>query len=259
MMHKIPIVIIGACLLCSCAFHSGVMTADLPTDFNQEIKKRAKGKAATVHVLGIGGLDHKHLVADAKKNMYSNYPLKDGEAYANLVVDYRFFPYLLVLVREVYVTADVVEDPKIQSDSLQAYFEPPLNEKGLRILSKDGIWVKANDEVLVKKGNETDRARVEKVLGKKKVICFSSLFGQKKYGLRQFFFIDKNLRFDGVDYHVGQSVPLKKDGSFVFCEIIGLNPKFVLLKRGNEISVSHFKDISQPLPEEISKGDVTQP
>ena len=229
-LRKTVLAIIIITSFTSCAFHSGVMTANLPTDFDQEIVGRAEGRASTVHVFLIGGLDHKYLVTDAKKNLYANYPLKKGESYANLVVDYRFFPYECVFVTQAFVTADIVVDHNVMSDTLQAYFEPRLNEKALRTLSKDGIWVEANDEVLVKKRGKVKSGRVLKVLSKKKVLCSSPTLGNKKYKLGKFFLPQKENRFVNTEYFVGDTVLTEFKGETSQGTIVGMNYKNLLVR-----------------------------
>ena len=235
-MRRLLLFALTVTFLASCAFHSGMMTANLPADFDQEIIAQAEGQATTVYVFGIGGLDHKHLVTDAKKMLYSNYPLKKGEAYANVVVDQRLFPFLLVNVNQIFVTADIVANPSLEIDSLQRFFEP-INEKGIRVLSKDGIWIKANDEVRVVNGQQNEVGRVVRVLGRNKILVTSPNFGEKKYRLRKFYLIDENIRFKGVDYHVGKSVPTKIHGYVGFAKVIGINHEFLLLESGKDIKI----------------------
>jgi|GEM_PF-1607789 len=250
-MKQIAAYLFGLLFFSSCVFHSGMMTANLPADFEREIIAQAEGQATTVYVLGIGGLDHKHLVTDAKKMLYSNYPLKKGEAYANVVVDQRLFPFLLVNVNQIFVTADIVADPNLEKDSLQRFFEP-INENGFRMLSKDGIWVKANDEVLVVNGQQNEVGRVIRILSRKKVLVTSPNFGEKSYRLRKFYLIDENVRFKEVDYHVGMSVPTKIHGYVAFANIIGINHEFLLLKTGKNILIQSIHETTVLIENENS-------
>ena len=245
-------------IISSCAFHSGMMTANLPSDFNQEIVRKAEGQATAVYVLGIGGLDHKHLVTDAKKNLYSNHPLKDGEAYANLVVDQRLFPFLVVNVNQIFVTADIVVDPKVDNDSLQYYFEPPLNEKGIRMLSGDGIWIKANDEVTVTNGSLSEKGRVVKIMGRKKVLVYSPTLGERKYGLKKVFLHGENIRFRDVDFAVGETAPIEFQGMTRNASVIGINRDYLLLKTsapetGVKYKHQSFRDTEKLIEKENEK------
>lgn len=247
---KLLYLIIAASALSSCAFHSGMMTANLPDNFDQEIIAQAEGRASAVYILGIGGLDHKYLVTDAKKNLYSNYPLEKGQAYANLVVDQRLFPFLLVNVNQIFVTADIVAAPSAETDSLQHFFESPLNEKGLRILTKDGIWVKANDEVVVVKGQQSEVGRVTRILSRNKVLVTSPNFGEKKYRLKKFFLKDENIRFTELDFHVGQSIPIEVDGVENTGTIVGINHRFLNLKSANKQIIRSIEVITKFIEKE---------
>jgi signal peptidase I len=253
-MKQIAAYLFGLVLLSSCAYHGGMMTANLPDNFDQEIIAQAKGRASAVYILGIGGLDHKYLVTDAKKNLYSNYPLEKGQAYANLVVDRRLFPFLLVNVNQIFVTADIVADPSLKNDSLQHFFEPPTNEKGLQIFSKEGIWIKANDEVVLVKNKKNEVGRVIRVLGRKKVMVTSPAFGEKKYKLRKFFLKGQNVRFKDVDYFVGQSVPAEYKGDDVTATVSGINHKYLLLQTDSTFLVRSIHATDELL--EDTKGEI---
>jgi ribosomal protein L24 len=249
MMRRLLNLSFAVLILNSCAFHSGMMTANLPDNFDQEIIAQAEGQATAVYVLGIGGLDHKHLVTDAKKMLYSNYPLKKGEAYANVVVDRRLFPFLLVNVNQIFVTADIVADPSLENDSLQRFFEP-INEKGIRMLSKDGIWIKANDEVMVVNGQQNEVGRVVRILGRNKVLVTSPNFGEKKYRLRKFFLKNQNVRFKDINYYVGQSVPIEIDGVETFGTIIGINHVFLLFESGKKTFIRPIRGTTRFIEKE---------
>jgi hypothetical protein len=107
-----------ALVLTSCAFHYGNTSSNAAlTDGDFRIMGIAAGQAATKQVLGIGGLSKDALVLEAKRNMYRNHPLDDGQIYANMAVDYKRTFYLIVVETKVTVSADVVQ------------FSPPQNRK----------------------------------------------------------------------------------------------------------------------------------
>ncbi len=95
-MRRVAAYLFGLVLLSSCAYHGGMMTGNAELNSNSEIVNFAIGQSEAVHVFGIGGLDSKTLVKDAKEDLYSRYPLKKGQAYANLVVDFRQAFYFIV-------------------------------------------------------------------------------------------------------------------------------------------------------------------
>jgi hypothetical protein len=77
---------------------------------NFKYVKLIKGTSETTKFLGMGGEVKDALLADAKANMYENYPLKDNQAYANICVDYKYSSYLVIIKTvKVTITADIVE------------------------------------------------------------------------------------------------------------------------------------------------------
>lgn len=97
-------------LLSSCAFHYGNMTSSASLSANNfKIVKLAKGSATATRIFGLGGLGKEALVAEAKADLLQNYPLKDGQALANICVDFKNSFILFVNTTKATVTADVVE------------------------------------------------------------------------------------------------------------------------------------------------------
>ncbi len=97
-------------LLSSCAFHSGQMTSNpYLYDANHELIALAIGTSSTTKLFGVGGLSTDALVLEAKKNLYSNYPLKRGQAYSNLSVDFKTSLYFVVFTTQVTISADIVQ------------------------------------------------------------------------------------------------------------------------------------------------------
>ncbi len=79
------------------------------TDNNFQVIGTAMGKSSTVKVLGIGGLKKNALVFDAKKDLLQNYPLKEGQALTNVIVDFKR-EYLIIMNRTTaYLYADIVD------------------------------------------------------------------------------------------------------------------------------------------------------
>jgi len=108
----------------SCAFHSGMMNDSASLhgqDF--ELVGMAVGQANTTHVLGIGGLDPDGLVLEAKRNMYNLFPLKKGQAYANISVDFKRSYFPIVNTTLATISADIVQFGEAKTDSLQKLFK----------------------------------------------------------------------------------------------------------------------------------------
>jgi hypothetical protein len=97
-------------LTSSCATHLGMMTGSASLSSNNfKMIKIATGTASTTKFLGIGGLGKDALVSDAKKNLMQNNPLKEGQALANVTVDFKTSFIILVVTEKCTVTADIVE------------------------------------------------------------------------------------------------------------------------------------------------------
>lgn len=120
------LIVILILFLCnSCAFHKGVMTGNASLQgTNFELIDMATGKASTVKVLGIGGLNKNALVLEAKRDLYSNYPLSIGQAFANVTVDFKNSYILVVSITDVTISADIVQffEKGNYQDTLQTIF-----------------------------------------------------------------------------------------------------------------------------------------
>ena len=129
----------------SCAFHSGMMTGNAAiTDANFQYIALVKGTATTTHVLGIGGLKKDALMFEAKKDLFSKYPLRRGQALANVTVDIKRTYVFIVMKTKATVTADVVdynlpEVPSQVDTQLVNSYLGELNEN-YDILSGDSVY-----------------------------------------------------------------------------------------------------------------------
>lgn len=110
-MKKFYLTILGfTFLLSSCAFHHGYLNNSTALSSNNfTIKGQAKGDSKITYVIGFGGLSKTALVAEAKQNMMYNYPLREGEAYANTTVDVKNSFVLFVRTVKVTITADIIK------------------------------------------------------------------------------------------------------------------------------------------------------
>jgi Family of unknown function (DUF6567) len=94
----------------SCATHWGMMSGNASLASNNfKMIKIASGSSTATKVFGLGGLGKDALVLDAKKNLMENNPLKDGQALANVTVDFKNSIIFFVMIEKVTVTADIVE------------------------------------------------------------------------------------------------------------------------------------------------------
>jgi len=105
------------------------------------------GEAKATYILGIGGVARQSLVAEAKKDMLKNHPLKANQALANLSVSHKTTGFLGFIVTTVIctVSADIVEFGRAQNDHSQASPSEGLNEpaaeKGSQIQPGEQVWI----------------------------------------------------------------------------------------------------------------------
>lgn len=97
-------------LFSGCAIHGGIMSDSVAlSENNFKMMRYVEGSSKTTKVFGIGGLAKNALVAEAKKNLMQNYPLQEGQALANVTVDFKTSIVFFVVTTRATVTADVVE------------------------------------------------------------------------------------------------------------------------------------------------------
>lgn len=101
---------LAAIVFSSCAIHVGTITGDASiSSKNFKMVRMADGTATTTKIFGLGGLGKDALVNDAKKDLLQNNPLKDGQALANVTLDFKNSYVLFVNKQKVTVAADIVE------------------------------------------------------------------------------------------------------------------------------------------------------
>ena len=111
-MKKVFYAIFIVAELASCAAsHSGILTgsAALSSANFTYAKKEVTGHSTATYIIGIGGLAKQTLVDQAKDDMLKNNGLKNGEALANVTVNFKNSTYLFVYhTVTCIVTADIV-------------------------------------------------------------------------------------------------------------------------------------------------------
>jgi hypothetical protein len=101
----------------SCAFHSGMMTGNASISNNNfRVVNFAEGHSQTTHILGIGGLKNPAIVLAAKRDLLENYPLKTGQALANITVDFKRTFFFLGMTTSATVSADIIDFNPIDSN-----------------------------------------------------------------------------------------------------------------------------------------------
>lgn len=95
----------------SCALHTGLPFSSTGLDEAnfRYVARDLSGTVTTTQIFGIGGLDKNAIVAEAKAAMLEGRELEDNQALANLTISYKRAFYVVVIITDVTVTADLVE------------------------------------------------------------------------------------------------------------------------------------------------------
>ena len=100
-------------ILSGCAMHNGYINNSVALSSNNYIiKGQASGAATATYIFGLGGLDRTAMVAEAKKDMMYNFPLREGEAYANTSVVWKNSFIFFVKTSKVTISADIIKFTK---------------------------------------------------------------------------------------------------------------------------------------------------
>jgi hypothetical protein len=186
-------------LFSSCAFHTGSFSNSTPLN-PQEYKLvgQATGAARVVRVLGLGGIDRQALVYEAKRNLYKNHPIKEGQVLTNVTVDFKraFYPFwntttatITAEVLELRERPTVLNDPEAIYNILYHRGISPLEDTlkifaiGAKVLFRKGdgyeagiIKAQTRTKVSIIYLDEKDNARLS-VNFKSDVFCLE-LFGE---------------------------------------------------------------------------------
>jgi hypothetical protein len=101
---------IMALLLSGCAFHEGAFNSGVAITNNQfRVVGIAEGQSSTTHIFGLGGLSKDALVQEAKRDLYSKYPLTKGMVLANVTVDFKRSYFFIAASTLVTVSGDVID------------------------------------------------------------------------------------------------------------------------------------------------------
>jgi hypothetical protein len=99
----------------SCATYTGNVSTGSSIDC--PLAYFAQGEAFSVYYFGVGGLAKNTLIAEAKKNLYLNYPLAPGLKYSNFSVDFKNTYVLFYRQTLATVTAEVYNCNPAQANS----------------------------------------------------------------------------------------------------------------------------------------------
>ncbi len=161
-------------LLSSCAYHMGGFSGNSVDDLkNSELVDIGIGKAKATRIFGIGGLGKEALILEAKKDLYKNYPLRKGQAYANISFDIRNALYLIVTQSKATVSADIISFPDQEGSVSDGYQELFDRIRSVEITSVDQILL--GDTVLILAANLMEANRVVGIKNSKQTLELAPL------------------------------------------------------------------------------------
>jgi len=170
------------------------------SDANFNVVGLAVGTASTQHVMGIGGLGKDALILEAKRNLYSNYPLKKGQALANVTVDIKRSMFPFVFKTLATVSADVIDFNASANDSSFMSFNKEIREN-----SKASVFLQ-NERVKMEIKGVIYSARILKSDKAKSQVLFENSKGNFK--LKNFsnkrLYSDNSIKSEV--YHIGDGI-----------------------------------------------------
>lgn len=103
--------------------HSGTVSSGPLLKATDQYTDMAEGKAKSVFVFGFGDLNKENLVMEARRNMYSNRPLKKDEYYSNFSTSVtNKFILAFIHVTKVSVSADLMISTNETADPFSVGF-----------------------------------------------------------------------------------------------------------------------------------------
>jgi hypothetical protein len=133
--------------------HSGIPTSSgvLSSPNFKYVKENVSGKSTSSYFFGIGGNLHTGMIAEAKEDLMSTYPLKSNQALVNVIVDIQstWFPgNFLWQTYTCRYTADIVEF--VESKEIHYLPAPTLVESNQSSKTNNNV----QSESVVKKSDE---------------------------------------------------------------------------------------------------------
>ncbi len=217
-MKTLLLSVVTALLLSSCATHTGMLTGNASlTDANFKVVGLAVGQASTTHVLGIGGLKKDALVLEAKRNLYKNNPLTEGQALANVSVDFKRSAFPLVFTTKAMVSAEIIDFNEVPVDKL--------------IERNDSLFHGENPEewAMIVYKKKTYKAKVLKKGKQKSSLLFEDnkgIYKLKKFSNSKVYYTDK----EAANYAIGDGVSFSYNERRYNGVIIAMNNKQAMIK-----------------------------
>ncbi|MCC5918038.1 MAG: hypothetical protein JJU02_12010 [Cryomorphaceae bacterium] len=147
----------------TCTISHNVQIGSGPEDAHHVYADLAIGYSSWFRILGLFENGEELLMANAKRNMMINRPLKKGEYYTNYTVDFRTIAFPFVLEKRVVMTADVVRI----TDSTESRRFSGLVYAPMDLAARQNTTIFILTDLLLGQGvkSKDDRFIVHKVLG----------------------------------------------------------------------------------------------
>ncbi len=231
---------------------TGNSTDDLK---NSELVEIGIGKAKATRIFGIGGLGKEALILEAKKDLYKNYPLRKGQAYANISFDIRNALYLIVTQSKATVSADIISFPDQEGNKSDGYQELFERMRSLEITSVNQILL--GDTVMILNGSLMEPNRVVGIKKNKQTLVLAPLAQP----------VPKTMNYPKTGVYLTKDLPTQKqkgivvgktlkyrqpDGQVVIGTIVGLGFEDVLIEFENNSGKYYRK---KPYSEFISTAE----
>ena len=246
-MNKLISLISFALLLNACAFHNGVMISNPNfTSPDYVLSSLAIGTASTEKFLGIGGLKTDALVLEAKKNLYSNFPLKKGQSYSNLTVDFKKSFFIIYNKTIVTVSADIVQIDTAQNQIDQ--FQPIFNQVRKNQIFSFGD-INLGDTIKTYSLNRVHDNIVIKILPNNRyaVSTIKNTKTKIKNVDRASIYITKDLKDDSFPFKINQEVSIEGIGLARKGKIIGIGINSAIIEERQGDSTIYVKRIYENL------------
>lgn len=225
-MKLIVTILTIALLTTSCAYHGGIMTGNASLSNNNfKIIGVAKGVASTTKIIGMGGLDKQSLVYEAKKDLYKNFPLKPGQALANISVDFSDAFYFILNKTTVTIHAEVVDynnDSRLKPSYALSY-------KGFKV-GQNVYYTSLN--------NVFYQGEILSISDTK--ILINQIGGPLEIKLSRVFKLSGSTLISGENVTIGTII---KFSTTDYVKLIGYNKDFVLISRSGDHAVYSKKEI----------------
>lgn len=217
MNPKLPIIIFSL-LLTSCVFHSGNISTGAASDC--PYRETVEGRAKTVKIFGIGGLQKDALIKEAKQKVYQANQAGKGVYFSNFAVDYKTTIIFFYWKTEAIVSADIFDcNPAQLKEGTKLYFG--LKQGDTVLYNFDGYVKGTIEEIKPQKALISFKYRSK---SKTKEVKYSELFksNHEEMNKQEFGFTIGDI----VKYKPTEEDFMKLD----IATVTGLNKEKILIK-----------------------------